>query len=865
MMGHSIAFASFHIIEVMSSSDFFSKRIGYLAAAQSFSPTTDVLLLTTNQFKKDMTSVKMQDCSQALTCLAKLVTEELGRDLESDVSLLLNSPRPYIRKKALLVLYRLIMVHPDTLPVVSARFKERLTDKDPSVICAAVTVTCELARASPRSFLSLAPVLYQLLMSKDSSNWMLIKIVKLMGVLTPLEPRLGKKLVEPLTTLMRSTRAKSLLYECCCTVTLGLLSYPEAVELCAQRLGEFMNDRDQNLKYLGLLSMRRLIQEHPQVALEHRDNIIDCLDDEDIGIRMRALELVSEFITKRTLRDVSRILLRKLRKSCSDEFAVGEGLESGNNSSVDDLEKLLLSSARGREAPYRSALAKELLKVGEFRRSSDPGKRGYEMLSTGDDFAWYVNVILGGLAEIPMLPPDIRDIVGEQLLEITSRVEAIRPVCVKIALALLEMRTGSADSADLKRALEEDHTEHDESDHGSNTDNDETVSEGEKTQSKKPSAFSSKPVLSANLAGNAAWVAGEYAELIENHVRACRIVTEFPKKHLDAAAQVRVLTASIKVYVSCSDDAVDDLRPVVLNYTKSLLSSQFAEVQERACFFKAILTEVEGSERNMLAPLFEGKLIPVDYRAQSKVPVSPDLDLDTPLLDTGSDSLYTYLLKTIGTPEDEVEVGDDDSDLFKEFAFGSVTLSLSERPIGLATGATSSAQTTLLNNLPGAHDKTDSPFYLGSSTAKEKERMANKAVPSGLEEETRFKYEAGKVSTEAAVVISEENPLGLDLSDEERTHKVSAEGTERYDAAFEGAFDQPQKATASKVEKRKKRKKKKKKEGKSGPKSKTNGGVAQTKDDQPSLIDFDSDPIEAEGSSTTTAPKVSVNLTESLI
>eukprot|EP00171_Calliarthron_tuberculosum_P021408 IDg21408t1 len=103
MMGHSINFASFYITEVMSSPVFATKRIGYLAAAQSFSPTTDVLLLTTNQFKKDLTNGKVHDCSQALTCLGKLITEELGRDLENDIVMLLSSPRPYVRKKALLV------------------------------------------------------------------------------------------------------------------------------------------------------------------------------------------------------------------------------------------------------------------------------------------------------------------------------------------------------------------------------------------------------------------------------------------------------------------------------------------------------------------------------------------------------------------------------------------------------------------------------------------------------------------------------------------------------------------------------------------------------------------------------------------
>lgn len=41
------------------------------------------------------------------------------------------------------------------------------------------------------------------------------------GALTPLEPRLGKKLIEPLTNLIHSTSAMSLLYECINTVIAG--------------------------------------------------------------------------------------------------------------------------------------------------------------------------------------------------------------------------------------------------------------------------------------------------------------------------------------------------------------------------------------------------------------------------------------------------------------------------------------------------------------------------------------------------------------------------------------------------------------------------------------------------------------------
>lgn len=86
-------------------------------------------------------------------------------------------------------------------------------------------MVCELARKNPKNYLSLAPVFFKL-MTTSTNNWMLIKIIKLVritsqsfynnlkidfkswfsflkfGALTPLEPRLGKKLIEPLTNLI---------------------------------------------------------------------------------------------------------------------------------------------------------------------------------------------------------------------------------------------------------------------------------------------------------------------------------------------------------------------------------------------------------------------------------------------------------------------------------------------------------------------------------------------------------------------------------------------------------------------------------------------------------------------------------------
>ena len=46
--------ASFHVVELMSTQNVKYKRVGYLAATQSFGDDTDVVLLIPNLLKKDL-------------------------------------------------------------------------------------------------------------------------------------------------------------------------------------------------------------------------------------------------------------------------------------------------------------------------------------------------------------------------------------------------------------------------------------------------------------------------------------------------------------------------------------------------------------------------------------------------------------------------------------------------------------------------------------------------------------------------------------------------------------------------------------------------------------------------------------------
>lgn len=184
------------------------------------------------------------DCGLALNGLANFTTPDLARDLANDIMTMLTSGRPYVRKKATLLMYKIFLHFPDALRPSFPRLKDKLEDAEPSVQTAAVNVICELARRNPKNYLALAPVFFKLLTTSET-NWLRIKIIKLFAALCPLEPRLGKKLVEPLTNIIHSTPAMSLLYEAIMCVLIGIPEHVASIQLCMQKLRIFVENQDQ--------------------------------------------------------------------------------------------------------------------------------------------------------------------------------------------------------------------------------------------------------------------------------------------------------------------------------------------------------------------------------------------------------------------------------------------------------------------------------------------------------------------------------------------------------------------------------------------------------------------------------------------
>ncbi|XP_061344980.1 AP-3 complex subunit delta isoform X1 [Gastrolobium bilobum] len=312
--GVDMSWASFHVVEVMSSSRFAHKRIGYDAASHSFHDDTPVLLLITNQLRKDLSTNNDFEVSLALHCFSRIATLDLARDLTPEIFNLLSTSRVFVRKRAIAVVLRLFDKYPDAVRVCFKRLVENLESSDPQILTAVIGVFCELASKDPVSYLPLAPEFYRILVD-SRNNWVLIKVLKIFSKLAPLEPRLGKRIVEPVCEHMMRSGAQSLIFECVRTVLTCLSDYESAVKLAASKIRELLIDQDPNLRYLGLQALSVAVPKHSWVVSENKEAVIKSLSDEDSNIKVESLHLLMAMVSETNVAEISRVLLNYALKS----------------------------------------------------------------------------------------------------------------------------------------------------------------------------------------------------------------------------------------------------------------------------------------------------------------------------------------------------------------------------------------------------------------------------------------------------------------------------------------------------------------------------------------------------------------------
>ncbi|KAJ4380054.1 AP-3 complex subunit delta [Didymella sp. IMI 355093] len=668
MFGHDMSWASFNVLEVMSSPKFRHKRTGYLAAVQSFRRDTEVLVLAENQLKKDIMLPTPPFISLPLGAIPHVINPSMANSVLSDLIPRLTHSSPQIRKKTVVTLYRLALVYPETLRPAWPKIKERLLDEneDPSVTAAIVNVVCELGWRRPQDFLPLAPRLFDLLV-EGGNNWMAIKLIKLFATLTPLEPRLIKKLLPPLTKIIRETSAMSLLYECISGIIQGGIleavegtaEGEEVAKLCVGKLrGMMVIEGDSNLKYVALLAFEKIVGSHPYLVGQQQDVILECIDDPDISIRMRALDLVVGMVNPDNLTAIVGRLMRQLRNAPiatgadepeNDRFR-NTGVVPYADSDDEDAEEALPSHEQRSDQPpplpddYRTNVIRRILEM-----------CSRDTYSNVTDFEWYIDVLtqlvrVSPAAKHAAISADEEDSehsddvgagIGHELQNVAVRVRSVRHEAVDAAQSLVLV-------------------------------------------DRRDRMFPASGNGGQGVLEYAGWLVGEYATYLSQPEPVMTSLLHPLSLQLSSRTLAVYLQAIPKVFSSMAGNERVSWTPErktlmsllmarIVHFLEPLSTHPSLEVQERAVEYLELMrlaaeaasgapTDTEGdfTEPPLLLTqaipaLFSGaELNPVAPGAQRKVPIPDDLDLDTPINSNLHSLLSQAEQEGFETDEDDV-------------------------------------------------------------------------------------------------------------------------------------------------------------------------------------------------------------------
>lgn len=103
----------------------------------------------------------------------------------------------------------------------------------------------------------------------------------------------------------------AILYECVQTI-MSIESESGLRVLAINILGRFLMNRDNNIRYVALNTLTRVVNVDHQAVQRHRQTVVECLKDHDSSIRKRALDLTYSLVNKSNIKVLVRELLNYL-------------------------------------------------------------------------------------------------------------------------------------------------------------------------------------------------------------------------------------------------------------------------------------------------------------------------------------------------------------------------------------------------------------------------------------------------------------------------------------------------------------------------------------------------------------------------
>jgi AP-1 complex subunit gamma-1 len=258
----------------------------------------------------------------------------MSRDLFPEIETLLSTANPYIRRKAALCAMRIARKVPDLQEHFIEKAKALLSDRNHGVLLCGLTLVTSMCEADEAEggedgvvemFRPVVPHLVRTLKGLTSSGYapehdvsgitdpfLQVKILRLFRVLARGDATTSEQINDILAQVATNTESSknvgnSILYEAVLTI-LEIEADSGLRVLGINILGKFLTNKDNNIRYVALNTLVKVVNVEPNAVQRHRNTILECLRDPDISIRRRALDLSFTLIRE----DNVRVLIREL-------------------------------------------------------------------------------------------------------------------------------------------------------------------------------------------------------------------------------------------------------------------------------------------------------------------------------------------------------------------------------------------------------------------------------------------------------------------------------------------------------------------------------------------------------------------------
>ncbi|KAF2075496.1 hypothetical protein CYY_003188 [Polysphondylium violaceum] len=331
MLGYPTQFGQMECLKLTVSPSYSDKRIGYLGLMLLLDEKQEVLLLATNCIRSDLLNPNQFIVSVALCAFGNICSTAMARVVTPEVENLLKSTNPYIRKKAALCAIRILRKAPDLIENY-IKATALLFERNHGVLLTGLTLLIEICEMDPSQifkFKKVVPQLVRLLRSLVSSGYLpehdisgvtdpflQVKILRLMRILGQNDPEASDAMNDILAQVATNTESSknvgnAILYECVQTI-MSIESENGLKVMAINILGRFLLNRDNNIRYVALNTLSRVVNTDIQAVQRHRNTIVECLKDPDVSIRCRALDLIYSLVTEQNIRVLVRELLNFL-------------------------------------------------------------------------------------------------------------------------------------------------------------------------------------------------------------------------------------------------------------------------------------------------------------------------------------------------------------------------------------------------------------------------------------------------------------------------------------------------------------------------------------------------------------------------